>query len=278
MTSTRARTLTTTLVTGLIATGMALTTSPAGAAPAGAAPATTSLPTTHTDFPGPRNLVRHVVRPGETAGGLAVKYHAWTAELISYNHLGSSGRLYAGQAITIPVVPESLRHSPDAKAPVRKPARTAKAAPAPKATKQTWRHADPSRAAVRSAIIRTAKAHGVDPRLALAVSWQESGWQMHHVSHADAIGAMQVLPGTGTWMSLYADRPLELTRLEDNVLAGVLLLDFLGDNTSSTRHQVAAYYQGLRAVRERGLYDDTQAYVANVFAIRDQIAHGWNPA
>lgn len=283
MTSTRVRTLTTTLVTGLIATGLTL-----AASPAGAAPATAAVPTTDTGFPGPRKLVGHVVRPGETASELAVRYHAWTAELIQHNHLGSTGRLYAGQRITIPVVPESLRDSPTAKPapkpaqkPASKPAKAAKAAKvakAAKATKQTWRHADPSRAAVRSEIVRTARAHGVDPRLALAVSWQESGWQMHHVSHADAIGAMQVLPGTGTWMSLYADRPLELTRLEDNVLAGILLLEFLDDNTSSTRNQVAAYYQGLRAVRERGLYDDTQAYVANVFAIRDQIARGWNPA
>lgn len=273
MTSTRVRTLTTTLTatlaTGLIATGLSLATSPAGAAPASAAP------TTDTGFPGPRDLVGHVVRPGETASGLAVRYHAWTAELIRYNHLGSTGTLYAGQRITIPVVPESLRDSATTK-PASKP--KSKPDKAPQATKRTWRHADPSRAAVRREIIRTARAHGVDPRLALAVSWQESGWQMHHVSHADAIGAMQVLPGTGTWMSLYADRPLELTRLEDNVLAGILLLDFLDDNTSSTRNQVAAYYQGLRAVRERGLYDETQAYVANVFAIRDQIARGWNPA
>jgi soluble lytic murein transglycosylase-like protein len=277
MTSTRVRNLTTTLVTGLIATGLTLTTSPAGAAPA-----TVAVPATDTGFPGPRHLVAHVVRPGETASELAVRYHAWTAELIQHNHLGSTGRMYAGQRITIPVVPESLRDSPTSK-PASKPnsrpnSRLAKASEPPKATKRTWRHADPSRAAVRSEIIRTARAHGVDPRLALAVSWQESGWQMHHVSHADAIGAMQVLPGTGTWMSLYADRPLELTRLEDNVLAGILLLDFLDDNTSSTRNQVAAYYQGLRAVRERGLYDDTRAYVANVFAIRDQIARGWNPA
>jgi soluble lytic murein transglycosylase-like protein len=264
MTSTRVRTLTTIVVTGLVASGLSLAASPASAA-------TTSA----TDLPGPRNLVRHVVRPGETAGALAVKYHAWTAELISYNHLGSGGRMYAGQRITIPVVPESLRDSPTSK-----PARPAKKAPskAPKATKQTWRHSDPSRSAVRSAIIRTARAHGVDSRLALAVSWQESGWQMHHVSHANAIGAMQVLPGTGTWMSMYAGRSLDLTRLEDNVLAGVLLLEFLGDNTSSTSNQVAAYYQGLRAVRERGLYDDTQGYVANVLAIRNQIARGWNPA
>ena len=59
-------------------------------------------------------------------------------------------------------------------------------------------------------IVDTARRHGVPPNLALAVSWQESGWQMHRTSSAHAIGAMQVLPATGAWMSLYADRPLKL--------------------------------------------------------------------
>jgi LysM repeat protein len=263
MTSTRVRHLmtglTTSVISGVVATGLTVVASPADAA----VPASTAV-ATHSDLPPGRRLVPHVVRRGETAGGLAVRHHAWTAELIAYNHLGPSGRLYVGQRIVIPIVPESQRGNP------------VKPVKAPK--KHVWKHADPTRAAVRHTIIRTARAHGVDPRLALAVSWQESGWQMHHVSHAHAIGAMQVLPGTGTWMSMYAGRRLDLNRLEDNVLAGVLLLEFLGDNTQTTRHQVAAYYQGLRAVRERGLYDDTRAYVANVLAIRKQIARGWNPA
>lgn len=270
MTSTRARTLTTAmttaLATGLIAASLSLIGSPASAA----APAMT-----HSDLPGPRTLVRHVVRPGETASELAVRHHAWTAELIRYNHLGAGGQMYAGQRITIPVVPEYLRDSPTAK-----PAKAKKSKKAPKAAKAPSKPSTSgaSRAEVRRVIIRTARARGVAPRLALAVSWQESGWQMHHVSSANAIGAMQVLPGTGTWMSLYAGRHLNLRDLKDNVLAGVLLLKFLDDNTSTTTNQVAAYYQGLRAVQERGLYGETRTYVANVLAIRKQITRGWNPA
>ena len=41
-----------------------------------------------------------------------------------------------------------------------------------------------------------ARANGVDPALALAVSYQESGWNMHVVSVANAVGAMQVIPAT----------------------------------------------------------------------------------
>ena len=143
---------------------------------------------------------------------------------------------------------------------------------------QPRRTAHPGRAHVRRVIVDTARRHGVPPKLALAVSWQESGWQMHRTSSADAIGAMQVLPATGTWMSLYAGRPLKLRHTRDNVLAGVLLLGVLDDQTRSRRHQVGAYYQGLGAVREHGLYGETKRYVRNVRAIHLRLKHGLPPA
>ena len=65
---------------------------------------------------------------------------------------------------------------------------------------------------------------GVDPALARAVAYQESGFQAHLVSPADAVGAMQVLPGTADWMSRYAGRRLDVLDPADNALAGVLLL------------------------------------------------------
>ncbi|HSX67567.1 lytic transglycosylase domain-containing protein [Nocardioides sp.] len=247
-----------------------LTTAVVGAGLAVAAPAQAR----HGDLPPGRTMTPHTVRAGETATGLAVRYRAWTAELIRHNHLGPDGHLYVGQRIVIPQVTARL-DQPKRAAKAKKPPARAKA---PKATSRTWKHADPSRATVRKAIVRTARAHGVDPELALAISWQESGWQMHHVSWASAIGAMQVLPTTGTWMSMYAGRPLKLTLLRDNVLAGVLLLKVLDDNTRTQRHQIAAYYQGLGAVREHGLYRETERYVANVQYLKRRLESGWRPA
>ena len=46
----------------------------------------------------------YVVRPGDTASGLAVRFHAWTAEIVSHNHLDPSGTLRVGDRIVIPVV------------------------------------------------------------------------------------------------------------------------------------------------------------------------------
>lgn len=215
------------------------------------------------DAPPGRKLVPYTVRPGDTATSLAVEHHAWTAELISHNGLGGDAGLHVGQRIEIPVVLAALPDGAQAD-----PKKGADGGPD---------RSGPSREKVRRLIARTASAHGVGENLALAVSWQEAGWQMHHVSDANAVGAMQVLPSTGDWMSFYAGHVLDLHDTRDNVLAGVLLLRFLGDETRSTRRQIASYYQGLGAVREHGLYKETKEYVANVQAIRHRLEKGLPP-
>lgn len=125
----------------------------------------------------------------------------------------------------------------------------------------------PSRDAMRALIVRTAKANGVDPSLALAISWQESGFNMRRVSVANAIGAMQVIPSTGEWISSVIGRRLDLLKPRDNVTAGVVLLRVL-TRSASLRTAVAGYYQGLKSVRERGMFRDTKLYVANILALR----------
>ena len=221
----------------------------------------------------------YTVKPGDTATGLAVRFHAWTAELISHNHLGDSAGLRVGQRIEIPVVRAAARRDRS-----RPPHRTHRKPRAQhhqqhrSARAHPRRAPHPGRAHVRRVIVDTARRHGVPPKLALAVSWQESGWQMHRTSKAHAIGAMQVLPATGTWMSMYAGRPLKLRHTRDNVLAGVLLLGVLDDLTHTRRHQVAAYYQGLGAVREHGLYQETKRYVRNVRAIDQRLQRGLPPS
>ncbi len=131
---------------------------------------------------------------------------------------------------------------------------------------------------MRRAIVQVSHQRGVDPQLSLAVSWQEAGWRMHHVSSAGAVGAMQVLPSTAKWMELYVGRDLHPRQLRDNVATGVTLLDVLAAETVSRARQVGAYYQGLGAVRRHGLYDDTRAYVDNVMAIKHRLEAGRPPA
>ena len=216
-----------------------------------------------------RRIVRYTVRPGDTPSGLAVRFHAWTAELVEMN----GPVLRAGETIRIPVVPEAARDGAPAPAAPAAPA----GAPRPGGAPSAGAVDGPSRARVRSVIESTARRHGVDPQLALAVSWQEAGWQMHHVSYADAVGAMQVIPSTGRWMSGLVGRDLDLTDVHDNVTAGVKLLDVLGEQAPE-RTAVAGYYQGLAGVRKHGMYDDTRRYVANVMALKDRFERGDYPA
>ena len=211
----------------------------------------------HERLPSGRTLVPYVVEPGDTVSALAVEHHAWTAEIVAHNHLGRTGALQVGQRLEIPVVGKRSGGG----------SRTT-----------MWQHPDPEREKVRRVVAGAARNHGVDPQLALAVSWQESGWQMGVVSHADAIGAMQVLPSTARWMAHYAGRRLDLRRLGDNAKAGVLLLDVLSRHTQRRAHKIGAYYQGLGAVRRHGLYDETRAYVANVEAIKRRLEAGRPPS
>lgn len=237
------------------------------AAPATARPALRPWPG-HPD----RHLVAHVVRRGDTATGLAKRYRAWTRELIALNHLGRGARLHAGKRILIPVVTSVARAQQPQQAAPKKPA-----VARPAAVVRPWRNADMSREQVRDLIVRTAKNNGVPPRLALAVAWHESGWRQPLVSSAGAIGVMQVLPSTGEWMRLYAGRPLQLHDTRDNVLAGVLTLKVLRASTRTDRRAIAAYYQGLGAVRRHGLYQVSHQYVANVQAVRARLARTGHP-
>lgn len=217
----------------------------------------------HERLPSDRTLVPYVVERGDTASGLAVRLGAWTAEIVSHNHLDRSGSLRVGQRIEVPVVDRD-----GAEGGTRD--RTTRT--------RMWQHPDRDREKVRRVIAGAARSHGVDPQLALAVAWQESGWQMGVVSSADAIGAMQVLPSTGRWMEHYAGRDLDLRRSGDNARAGVLLLRVLSRHTERRAHKIGAYYQGLGAVRRYGLFDETRTYVDNVEAIKQRLEAGRPPA
>jgi LysM repeat protein len=252
-----------------------------------------------TAWPGhpDRTIVKHQVRPGETATSLAVRYHAWTAELLRLNRLGSNGAIYQGQVIRIPVVVSAVRkargqvpkpsphHTRKHHKPHRKPHHHAhhKAQPLPLLMhSQTppghgWLHTDLTRDQVRSLVTRMAHHYGVPKSLALAVAWQESGWRQRRISSAGAIGVMQVMPDTGRWMRWYAGRKLRLRDTHDNIQAGVMTLRVLQSWTRYDNNAIAAYYQGLGAVRKHGFFTDTRQYVRSVRGIQHRLIHTHSP-
>lgn len=239
---------------------------------------TTTGTTSRPGDDGRRRIAWHVVRPGDTMTGIAERYHAWTDELVQANG-GTS--LVVGERVKVPVV-VSRAAGDDSTHRQGRSSQGTQETHAPQRLVHRLRarlsgYADPGHARVRRIIVRTAKREGVNPDLALAVSWQEAGWQQHHISPDAAIGAMQVIPSTGDWVSGMVGRDLDLLGVRDNVTAGVTLLDHLTGAAASTRRAVAGYYQGLGGVREHGMYDDTRAYVANVLALKRAFNRGDYP-
>jgi LysM repeat protein len=229
-----------------------------------------------------RSIVVHRVRPGDTATGLAVRFHAWTDELLAINHLGRHSVLYVGERIRIPVVLAAARkaHHPTAhhhKAHHRTRHQTHHTSHHRSLRDRGWRHYRMTRADVAHRIAAEARRHGVSPTLAQAIGWQESGWYQPVVSSAGAIGVMQLLPSTGRWMEGYVGRRLHLRDTWDNIKAGVVLIDVLQRNTKTTRRAIGASYQGLGGVQRHGLYPETRRYVKDVRAIQGRLAAGRTP-
>jgi LysM repeat protein len=116
------------------------------------------------------------------------------------------------------------------------------------------------------ALIRTEAARqGVDPSLALAVASVESDFDPTAISRVGAVGVMQLMPRTATWLSGMLGRPIDRRVAADNVAGGVAFLRFLLA-ASDPRTAVGGYYQGLDSVLQDGFFPDTTQYVTKVLA------------
>ncbi len=211
---------------------------------------------------------RYTVRSGDTLSAIAVRLGTTQAALVKLNRLRNPHSLQVGQKLRVPARAAKAKaaYSSNTFAGRTYPSAVVRAAAKNRA--HLARVGVPSRAQTRQMIINTARRHGVDPRLALAVSWQESGWNQRQVSVANAIGAMQVIPSSGEWASQMAGRRLNLLRTQDNVTAGVVILRSLTRSAKNTDQAIAGYYQGLYSVQKNGMYADTKHYVAAVKAHR----------
>lgn len=238
---------------GAVAPAAAPAAPPAPAAAPAAAPA-----------PATQNVAYKVV-PGDTLIGIGKHFGVDPKVIAAANHLPRSGLVMIGQTLQVPV-PAPPPPAPAAPAGRTYPAAVTASANAHRA--QLARTGVPSRAQMEALVRSTARTMHVDPSLALAVAYQESGFNMRVVSAADAIGVMQVLPSTAAWVGRdVVGRHLDPLKPEDNVVIGVALLRGLL-TAAPVDQAVAGYYQGLGSVRANGMYADTQSYVANVLALQ----------
>jgi len=217
------------------------------------APAAAAAPSTAS---GPAPMGGYTVRAGDTLSGLAAGARVSVNAIAAMNGLDPNGVLLTGTVLKLPTgAPAPARASEPAPVKTVVPA----AAPEPTATRVG-----------ATDVQSVASQHGVSPSLATAIAYQESGFNNAMVSSANARGVMQVMPGTWDYVQQnLAQRELNPNSAHDNVTAGVLYLRQLLNQTGGDESAaIAAYYQGLGALRSRGVFDDTKQYVANVQALR----------
>jgi len=184
----------------------------------------------------------HVVREGESFFSIAARYHVSPWRLARRNRIALTTVIVPGQRLVLP-------------SGARLASSTATGAPV-------------SRDAVRAALDYWSGVYGVDPGLTRALAWMESGFQQDVVSNVGAIGVMQLLPET--WE--FVDAVLLGTRTprdyQGNVRAGVRYLRWQLDQFGGDRRlALAGWYQGARAVRERGIFGDTREFVRIVLQL-----------
>ncbi len=208
----------------------------------------------------------YTVAPGDTVGAIAARHGTTVAAIIAANGLDSRALIRIGQKLSVP-------GAAPAPAPTTQlvgntfAGRTysdavVASANANKATLLSM--GVPSKDAMRAKVAATARAMGVDPALAQAIAFQESGFNQTAVSPANAIGTMQVIPSSGQWASDLVGRQLNLLDPDDNVVAGVAILRQLIRISPDLPSAIAGYYQGASSVKRNGMFADTRRYVASV--------------
>lgn len=217
----------------------------------------------------------YTIKAGDTLGAIAARNKVSLASLLKANGLQATSLIYAGRSLKLPgaaattggpskgsssststgSIPKTFLHytysdSTNLNANASKAALNARSVPGP--------------AQMRAIITSTARKMGVDPQLAVAHAMVESGLDARAVSPANAVGVMQVMPGTGEWMGQSLGRKLNLLDPYDNVTAGVAYIRYLQRNAANRDQGIAAYYQGLAGVKKNGMKSDTKDYVAKV--------------
>ncbi|PFG37882.1 LysM repeat protein [Georgenia soli] len=239
----------------------------AASSPAAPAPAAPTSPA-----PAGASSGTYTVRSGDTVSGLAKKWGTTVSAVIDANRLSASGLIYVGQKLQVPSTAAATPSTTPTSTPLvpstflgrTYPEATVASANANKATLLAT--GVPSRAHMQALVAQVAAQMGVDPALAQAHAYQESGFNHASVSPANAIGTMQVIPSSGEWASDLVGRKLNLLDPYDNVVAGVAIIRQLQRTAPDLETGIAGYYQGAGSVKRNGMFSDTKMYVANVKA------------
>src|SRR5262245_22488594 len=180
----------------------------------------------------------YVVRPGDSLTAIAGRFGTTIPALARANRLDPLRPLLIGTKLELPSAPATTASATD----------------------------------VRDLVDSWAGRYGVDPALARALAWMESGYQMNLTSGAGAWGVMQIIPSAWDYVEQVLIRQIVPRTPAGNVQIGVALIrQLLSEFSGDERLAVGAWYQGARAVREHGLYPETRLFVDDVLALRMRV-------
>lgn len=192
--------------------------------------------------------LQYRVVPGDTLGALARRFRVPAADLAAANGIARPWRLVAGRWLSVPspldrVSAERLARLPDA---IR---------------------SNGHRLVLIAHFERWASAYALPPELLQAVAWVESRWQANALSAKGAMGIGQLMPDTVDFVcGVLLRGPCDPWHPEDNIRMSARFLRYLLEETGNLEDALAAYYQGLGALRAHGRYPTADPYVASVLA------------
>jgi LysM repeat protein len=223
-------------------------------------------PAAPADKPNPAPAsVSHRVASGETLSGIALIYGTTVPAIVQANGITNPSFIRSGQVLAIPGAGSASNGSSARAAGGSATTSAAVAAGMDPLMAATVAQ----RGGIGQIIASEAGRQGVPVAFAMAVAWQESGWRPGVVSWAGAIGVMQLLPATGSWVAdTMLGAPVNLWDPASNVRAGVALLKhylvrYGGDRSLA----LAAYYQGQAATDRHGIYPVSRPYIGSILSL-----------
>jgi soluble lytic murein transglycosylase-like protein len=195
--------------------------------------------------------LRYRIAPGDTLGGIAHRLGVPLRVLAAANAIRDPRRIVAGHWLQVPSL---LDEEGDAQI-TRVPDEL---------------RAYPHRLGLILSIARWAHEYDLEPDLLAALTWVESRWQSNALSEKQAMGLGQLIPETVAFTSdVLIGHSLDPWDPDQNLQMSARFLRYLLDQTRGRLDDaLAAYYQGLGALRRDGCLPVTRPYVQQVQAAR----------
>jgi nucleoid-associated protein YgaU len=189
-------------------------------------------------------LARYVVKPGDSLTAIARRAHTTLSTLVHVNGLDPAHPLLIGTALRLPAAVSSTPTTVSSS----------------------------SATEIRASLDKWAAYYGIDPSLARALAWMESGFNNGAVSSVGAQGVMQLLPSTWDYVEKVLIGHTVQHDADGNVHVGLAYLHHLLGAFGGNEHlALAGWYQGERAVKASGTYKVSKVFVANVLALRQRM-------